>query len=530
MGCVMSKKPGAGFASDEGMSVIEVVIAAFILFFVLTAILGLVWTTTQMGVTAKQRSAISNALSSHLEWVRSLDYGQVGLAGSTPSATIPAQSTMVIDGFTVVINTSVTASPSGVKEVQVDAVATRTGYPNLTMSQHASIRDYDNTMTGITTDTGPSVRFGTLTPTQNTVVYSSYFGNNSALNIDAVAEVRSTIPGVLIAELKFTCDGQMLRDGSSSYADVAVWQPMTDSVSQHFRWNTEQVDDTGEPDAIRDGWRTVSIAAIDSEGRRTVVERRFLVDNDPPLVPEGPIAQVRGSDEVRLSWTSAHDGTDDAWEYGIRLYKVDSTGALVLQNSIDAGGAAVDFRVTPPAFIHSATNPTSAGCTAFSRYQGEVRSYSPRLLVSDYVPILPEDYVTGAPAVYVTKPLVTANSVAVYTGRMNKGTYACFTTVDGAVTPPTFGCATLRYDLYRSTSPVSRGGTLLRANTTPTFNETIYEFLGSSPTPRTYYYQYKITYRPLGSTAGSTDEVIWSNVIGPTTMGTASVPMPHVAW
>ena len=181
----MNRKPRGGFTSDEGMSIVEVVIASFILFFVLTAIIGLVWTTTEMGVNAKQRSAATNVMTSHMEWIRSLTFDEVAIQGTETSAAIPAQRTRTIEGFTVVLTTTVTDGGSGVKEVQVDAVASGPGYPTLRMSQHASIRDYKSGLTSVSTNTGLRVRFGYSSPPEDTVVYSAYYGNNSLLYIDA---------------------------------------------------------------------------------------------------------------------------------------------------------------------------------------------------------------------------------------------------------------------------------------------------------------------------------------------------------
>ncbi|MRR35467.1 hypothetical protein EG829_12460, partial [bacterium] len=386
----MDREPRGGFISDDGMSIAEVVIAAFILFFVLTAVMGLVWTTTQMGVSAKERSAITNALTSHMEWVRSLHYDEVALQGMTPSGTVPAQVTRTVDGFTIVITTTVTEGGPGVKEVQVDAIASGLGYPTLEMSQHASIRDYNAALTSTASSAGPRVRFGAATPPEETVVYSAYYGNSSLLYVEALVDVQSSTPGATITELKFTCSGSLLRDGSTIHANVALWQPMTATVSERFRWNTEQVDNEGNPDAIEDGWRLVRIEATDSDGNPPVaVERRFLVDNDSPGPPGNPVAQVISNVEARLGWTSARDGTDDAWEYGVKIEKVGMSGERILLNNLDESNVPVDFKLTPSAFIHTATNPPTAPATAFSRYVAVVRSYSPRLLTSEYVEILP---------------------------------------------------------------------------------------------------------------------------------------------
>lgn len=524
----MNRAPRGRFASDDGMSIIEVVLAAFILFFVLTAVMGLVWTSTQMGVSAKERTTVANALSAHIEWIRSLDYDQVAIQGTTPSATIPAQITRTLGGFTMVIRTTVTQGAGGIKEVQVDAVASGPGYPSLQMSQHASIRDYEIALRSNTANVGPKIKFGTSTPPQDTAVYSQYYGTSTPLWIDAVVEPSTVNTESIITEIKITCNSAAIRNGNTSAADSAIF-PMPERSADgkyrvRFRWDTEQI--TPE---IPDGWQTIVIHAQDSDGNPpATLERRFLVDNNPPNAPIDPKSQVMAATETRLGWVTPKDGPkDDAWEYGIKLFKVNSEGSLVLQNPTDINGVPIDFKVYPSAFIHSATNPPAAVATPFSRYTAYVRALSYRQLPSDYVQVMPYTYTAGASLAYTTRPLVTGSSSTTYLGDARRGTRTATTYVNGSVTPPTFKCSTVRYDLYRGLTPTTMA--LLTENTTPTFSDAPYKFLGYSTTAPVYYYQYKITYTPEGETAAGT-EVTWSNIMGPTNITTAIIPIPHAAW
>ncbi|MHB9003712.1 MAG: type IV pilus modification PilV family protein [Coriobacteriia bacterium] len=523
----MNREPRGRFASDDGMSIIEVVLAAFILFFVLTAVMGLVWTSTQMGVNAKERTTVANALSAHIEWIRSLDYDQVAIQGTTPSATIPAQITRTLGGFTMVFTTSVTQGTSGIKEVQVDAVASGPGYPTLQMSQHASIRDYDLALTSSTPNVGPKVKFGTETPPQDTAVYSQYYGTSTPLYIDAIVELSSVNTESVITEIKITCISSAIRNGNTAAADVAIFsnpEPSADGKYRvKFRWDTEQIN----PE-IPDGWQMVVIHAQDSDGNPPVtLGRRFLVDNDPPGPPIDPKSQVMAATEARLGWTTPKDGNDDAWEYGVKLFKVDGYGSLVLQNPVDVNGVPIDFKVYPSAFIHSATNPPAAPATPFSRYTAYVRALSYRQLPSDYVQVMPYSYTAGATKAYTTRPLITGTSYTLYTGMAKKGTYAATTYANGSVTPPTFKCSSVTYDLYRGLSTTSMA--LIKPNTTSTFSDSVYKFLGSSTVAPVYYYQYKVTYTPEGETAAGT-EVLWSNIIGPTNITGTESPIPHATW
>lgn len=494
------------------MSVIEVVIAAFILFFVLTAVLGLVSTSTRMGISAKERSAITNAMSSHMEWIRSLDFDEVALQGSTPSATVPAQTTVSIDGFTVVITTTIADAVRGVKEVQIDAVATHPGYSSMTMSQSVSIRDYRSGMTQMVNKTGPRIDWAG-TPPEGTVVYSKYVVGGTPLDIEV--DIETGVEGVPIADVRMYCSGQLLRDGTSVNSAVAAWQPMEETFSESFNWSTLQPDDEGNPDAIEDGWRTIRIEATDADGNRSVKERRFLVDNHAPgdpigTAPSGATVQVMSDIEARLGWSVVKDGTDDSWGYGVKIYKVDSVGDPVLQNSVDAEGQALDYRITPTAYIQSTT--------AFSRYTAAVRAYSPRLMTTDYASL----------GTYVTYPRLSGTSITTYAGKNAARTST--TVVNLSVTPATFGCSSIRYDLYRSLDPANFGGTAYQTNVGTNFTESIVKAVGKFGTPDPYYYRYKITYTASGSTSAGS-QTIWSNVVGPTTATeNVSTPMAFVSW
>lgn len=515
----MFKKPRGGFASEEGMSVLEVVLASVILFFVLTAVFSLVITSTRMGISAKERTAVTNAMTSHLEWVRSLDFEQVAVLGTDPDAMIPSQVTYSVYGFTVVLSTSVSEGSAGIKEVQVDAVASKEGYPTITMSQHASVRDYESGVTQMLSNDGPRLVFDNRTPAEGTVVYSQYVAGGAALVIDVDAE--SSDPAILITDVRMYCSGQLLREGSSVHADVAAWQPMSSSFSEAFGWNTLQVDDDGNPNAISDGLRTVRVEAVDQSGKRTIKERRFLVDNTAPDPPAGPQVQVQSDIEARIAWTSSKDGTDDAWGYGLKLSKVGTDGQLQLLNPLNVEGEADDYRVDSTAYIQ-----TTSG---FSRYRAEVRAYSPRLLKSAYVTAVGQDPVR--PTIYVTKPRLAGTSQTVYSGKNAARTSA--TTVNIGVQTPTFGTSSIRYDLYReqSIATLAAGnGTIYKSDIGPTFNETITKTVGKFGTPDPWYYRYKITYTPSGPTAAGS-EVIWSNIIGPiTSTDNVLTQMPFVQW
>jgi Tfp pilus assembly protein PilV len=106
---------------DEGFTLVEVVVAASILFFVLTAVLGLVMATNQMTVLAKERASVTNLISSRLDWIRSQPFTWVA------QTNLASETTTTADGFTVTLTYTVTdkSHVNGTKEVRVVASATK---------------------------------------------------------------------------------------------------------------------------------------------------------------------------------------------------------------------------------------------------------------------------------------------------------------------------------------------------------------------------------------------------------------------
>jgi len=480
---------------DEGMSVFEVVLAAFILFFVLTAILGLVGTSTRMNLNAKGRTAMNNAVASHIEWVRSLDFEQIAMSGSSPEAVVDPTYTYTVDGFTITITNTISAGQGGTKELQVTATAAADGLPTVTMSTLTAIRDSESLTERFDEDeNAPKVEFKSLTAAPDTVVYSSYEMGGAPLYVEGWAKAQN---GGTISEFAFYCGTEILRDGATIFANVAYWTPGTEIVQKTFRWDTRQVNEDGQR-AILDGWRMVRINATDSNGLQTFLDRRLYVDNDPPSPPAGgPAAEVRSSTETRLSWPVAMDGTDATWKYGLEIHKRSASATWELDNS---------YIITDPAYIQTTT--------PFSLYKASVRSGSPRNLWSELV--------EGAEE-YVSRAEASGESTTTYTGKNN--TRTSNTDVSISCTPPSFATTQIRYDVFRALDPTTMGGAPYATDTGPAFAETVTKKVGKFGVPDTWYYQFRVTFTP----EGGTEMAVWSNVIGPIAVDGAE-PMEHVTW
>jgi len=492
---------------NDGFTVVEVVIAAAVLFFVLTAVLGLVASSTNMSLSAKQRSVMVNEVSSWMEYVRSLDFDEL--------VNVPTNHVVPIEGtpYTVTINTEVTDGRSGTREVNVTAFVTGAGRHTLSMESFAAVWDKENGFTEAYDPDAPIVTFGLQTPVSEAVIYGTLvYSPAGSLVIDA--EAHSPVVDGKITELRFYCSGYALRDGPSSLSNVAVWTTNENSISKFFNWDTQQIGDEYTPHAIEDGWRTVSVVATDDEGRESRVDRRFYVDNYAPESPGVPAAQVFNNVDVRLAWNKAMDGTHPALGYEIRLNQI-----------VSADGTLVELANNEPApqpvFQH-------VGST-FSRYVLSARATSPRNH-SDYVEMT---------SPYVTRPLAQGNSATAYVGSGN----STFSETSVTVTcfEPNFPVSYVRYDVFRSEDPnVWNYSKPLAEDVDPTFTDFISKRVRTSGVPDPYYYQFRVSYVAQGYGGGSTSEPpVFSNVIGPTSTPDRPDPlnsppevvvMEHVQW
>lgn len=486
---------------DGGFSVLEVVLAAFIMFFALTAVLGLVGTSTRMSLSAKQRTAMVNTVNSHLEWVRSLDFEQI--ASDAEGGSIVSPRTMSVDGFTVTITTTISEGTGDTKEVRISAAAAAPGYASVSMTTFVAIRD-SKAVVVATEDSPLTIDFGNQTPEANSVVYKSFVYGGANLVIDAVAE--TTEPGGVVSELTFSCLEEPLRSGSTLSSPVAYWTPGTASVSQWFRWDTEQVKSVtvdGLPvtvAAIDDGYRDVYIIATDALGREARMSRRLYVDNKYPDVPGVPVAAVTDNTQTRISWAAAKDGTHDAWAYEVMLERVTLDGTLETAQSIPC---------PDPVYIHNGST--------FSRYRVSVRALSPRNLASAYQPI-------DVP--YVTRPTLIGSATCAYTG--NNASRKSTTSVSLTCATPNFAASGVTYDLYRRKLGDSTW-TFVKTSTTAAITDSIVKTVGKKGSADAYDYKVQVKYSPTAVTPLS-NQTIWSDSIGSTTILEGTLPLGHLAW
>jgi type II secretory pathway pseudopilin PulG len=196
------------------MTLVEVVVAIVIFFFVLTAIFGLLGATTNMSLLSNERALLVNAMNSYIEEVRSMPYTSVGvdMTGAPVPGTLSVETTETVGSYQLVITPTITwvddpsiAGATNYKQLTVDGSLVRGGEVVYTLSMSTYIRqeappgDYQP----------PTIVFGPGSPLESsppTVV------RGRTVLIDAIAE--STMPGARLVSMSFQVSpgGIYLRD------------------------------------------------------------------------------------------------------------------------------------------------------------------------------------------------------------------------------------------------------------------------------------------------------------------------------
>lgn len=490
--------------SDDGFSVVEVVFAAAILFFALTALIGLMGVSSTMTGSARAKSVLSNAITSELDWVRSIPFEKVGLTTQIPPGDIPASRTYVKDGFTITMTFSVTdmTASNGTKEVRVNAVASRQGQQDVQSSAFAAIRNRIGT-TMADADGAPIIEFIAPTPAPETVVVSNRIGGTGEpLTIAAKAWSEN----YAISRIEFMIGTTRLRNGNSIYADVAQvdfsgTEPQEQLV---FNWHTGQVDNAGIA-SVLDGRRVVRVVAYDDQGRPSAArERIFLVDNFAPAVPDGRALQWQGwidsmgvaQQSLAALWNPAMDGTDYAPYHESGVFE-------------NTNGGSTLAAWTPVASLQATAN-VSVG-SAMGCYSMRTRALSPLQNPSEWGTVSP----------VVTRPVLTGScdvTRAKNSGSRDTWTFVTRSTVMQPRFP--FQNSSLTVEVLKTVAGVT---TVTNVTTSArsawnsggqyTYSDTHSMTIGKSTTPVPPNYRIRVTVAPNGW--GSASQTVTSNSLTP---------------
>ena len=106
--CQMWRSTDNRVATDAGFTLAELVFAAAILFFAGTAILALILGAQRAALVAKEKAALVNAVSSQMEYVRTLSWPKIGTGpSSNPTGTVTTTTT-VTGQYNITITPTIT--------------------------------------------------------------------------------------------------------------------------------------------------------------------------------------------------------------------------------------------------------------------------------------------------------------------------------------------------------------------------------------------------------------------------------------
>ena len=497
-----------GGSDDAGMTIIEIVVAAAILFIILTGVLGLIGQTTLISQQANEITVANNAVAGYVEWVRSLDFETIGISGETSGGVLAATETTTTGDYTItIIPTVEDGANDAIKELTMNVTVLRADGLRESFETMVIIRDKDQFITQANQDPAlaPKVTFVAPTPPAGSVAYDAVYvdsgGSVSPFNIGVTAEAAGDR---VIEQVSIWCDDTYILENSS--AQRADWQLETPveewTLSPYFLWNTHQtqtyVDENGVEytvEVIKDGKRSLIVYARDNNGDVSYQTRQIFVDNYPPDDPAPPVTTVQSATRAMIDWPPTSDGTDYADHYFLHLYQQKSAAEFAADDSDHFKELAIPTGETayPTEDVYDFD-----WAQPMSRYYATVMAVSPR-------PLYSENY-SESEVAFVTRPRVSGTYAVV----KSSGKYT--TTVNLTTTPPTFYTwdPQPQYDWWWR---YSNGTTGHELKSTPSFTKSF------GPNKDAYIMEFwvNVSYKPAGTShGGGTTEMKSSNKVGPT--------------
>lgn len=478
---------------DDGMTIIEVLIAAAILFIVITALLGLITQSMNTGMQAKQKTVFTNVVNSYIERVQGMDFAKVEVGGDPGQ--LASTETTTVGGYTIVITPSVApGATSALKTLTVSATISSANGRTNTMSTTVIIRDKKNFLTqGVT---GPQITWKTANmPDHNELVYANLKDSGGLLRLEA--EVIAP-EGLTVTRVTITADNGWVLESAGTVPELASWDIPLEERQQvweltGFNWNTEQIgiinaETLEEGPVIPDGLRTIKLRAEDSGGgfsERTYV---LLVDNNPPSAPQDLQYKLLTSGPA-AGWTTPLDGTTAPASCTVGLNRQSGTAWARTETT----GVTTDQVALEPLSRYIVDVTAVGAAPASGAYEARTSA------------------TTTMPKSVVTPPDATGSYVV--DGNGSKKTYK----VSLSVSPLTFAVSgTPTYSWRSSTSPSGPWTTVFA--TTPTV--TGQSYVGA------LYFRCFVTLTPTAEPDGSAVAPITvaSKVLGPTaTSGAADL-------
>lgn len=522
------------------MTLLELVIATMILFIAITAVFGLMSVSTNMTMTSKQESIVTNAASGYIEQARALPYNSLGVLGASVPGSLTVVTTMTVAGFEVTITPTVEfvddpaiTGNEDYKRLTIVVSAGARGRSPLGRTYQTIVRRPDEIQGGATPP--PVIEFDSVdAPAKSQVIYGD----------SVIVKANGSSSLATLSRVSFFCEVPVLRGsgGGVGTGNTAEWFDLNaQSGSWTFYWNTRAINpDTGQP-WFRDGTRSLKIEVYDTLNQKSYRVRQVMIDNYPPGPPAynplyyGPNSTGTSS---YLYWGAAPDGTENANHYVVHIWKETSLGG-----GGGPGGGWEDLGDTENP--SPAANPSSTGynfsAVRFPSYVPFGRFWT-RLSPHSYRHLYKTD-AGGAEILYdqtvpfVTRPTGLGNTTNT---KVDAGSERTWTTKNiVSLVSPSFANSGVTYTLYRSLASDMSTATVVGTQTLMSgscnFTDT-YTTTGpkNSVLPTSYYYQVKADFTPTGwfppGYTGTTALFTWSGVYGPSSMVEGASPMNVVGW
>jgi len=491
---------------EAGVSIVEILIATFILFFVITALAGLLTMAFAMTNSARRQTAGTVFAQELMEEIRAMSYSDIGTIGGDPEGPLPALETTVSGDITYTVQREITwvddvsdndpQTPEGAddnredyKDVSITLSWLASNGATSTVSVQTSIRQ-----PWVSTNS-PSVEFTDQNVPANSIVYSNRIyvpyqdpGEHPYLYVQATGNDNADADGRL-ASMIFYVDGRVLRNPSYT-PDAASWAPAAQSwTSPLYPWDTLALDESGTA-LYPDGIRELKTEVWDNSGARDFKIINVFVDNFAPDTPSNLVSSVSVQNascfnKVGLTWTGVRDGTDWADRYELARYRNGADDTV-----LTIAGTLAEWDDSP--------------LTPFTWYRYSLRALSPMDRSSSWT--------ATTPAV-MTRPMLTATVTKSGNNRTANLTWSA----------PTFSCSSLHYHVYYlKPGPWSGSNLTTEVDATKShgYTSTTWTSFTYNKTD-VYYWQMRASLY-----IGGTHYSVYSNVIGPSSSDITVYPIP----
>lgn len=513
---------------SDGFTVVEVVIAAAILFVVLTGVLGLVGLSQNMSLGAKQRTILTNATAYYIDHVRSMPFQSIGIVGVDTSGTVPANDSITFGGYTVYFANSVAvfADSRGdiyLKELTLRATCTIAGkqYVNTATASIKNPRDNRTSQT-LADPESPSIQFDdAVTPGPNEVLFGALRMSGGSIRIRTTA----TSPHDVITQVQYLSGSTLLFDPNANKSASFTFTPGTSSETNQAYWDTTQA-------GIGEGFQSIIVTAQDSQGRTVSLSRKFIIDNLAPEAPGAPIVTVSTDSSSTATWSAARDGNQSfGARYNWLMYR-EPLGNTAGVSPLNGWSQEPTLTVLPGStMVQQVSNAGPIGLTfnhaPFSRYWVRVQAGSPRLWNASTYGTIAAPFITR-PDVKMTTPYSSMSTTTITRTKLSDTT-AYKATI--WMSKPTFPCDAsalanpANYTLSMWDPATSAWTTLtsstLVVDTSDSSNiKVVVSYTESTSIARPIYFKVGLKVLPTGWSGGTMTGFIYGPAAGP-----AAVPV-----